>query len=139
MFRSLLAILAGLATLTIASFAIEALADPLLMHLFPRSLPDAAALSHSLAANLVMFTYTFAAIVLGGYVTAWTAARAKVRHAVIMGVIEAAFTVWLLSTRFHQPLLASAIKGVIVCIPSAWLGGFLFSKWPAATAGRQPA
>jgi Fe2+ transport system protein B len=125
MFRSLLAILAGLVALTIASFAIEAAVDPLLMHLFPRSFPDAAALSRSLAANLVMFTYTFGSIVLGGYVTAWVATRAKVRHAVIMGVIEALLTVWLLSTRFHQALVLSLIKGVIVCIPSAWLGGVL--------------
>jgi len=128
MFRSLLAILAGLATLTVASFAIEALTDPLLMHLFPRTLPDAAALSHSLPANLVMFAYTFAAIVLGGYVTAWIATSAKVHHAVVMGVIEAVFTVWLLSTRFHQAPLLALTKGVIVCIPSAWLGGVLRAR-----------
>jgi hypothetical protein len=125
MFRSLLAILAGLVALTVASFAIEAVADPVLMHLFPRALPDAAALSRSIPANVVMFTYTFASIVLGGYVTAWIATRAKVQHAVVMGVIEALFTVWLLSTRFHQAPLLSLMKGVVVSIPSAWLGGLI--------------
>jgi len=128
MFRSLLAILAGLVTLTVASFAIEAVADPLLMHLFPRALPDVAALSRSLPANLVMFAYTFGSIVLGGYVSAWIAKRAKVRHAVVMGMIEALFTVWLLSTRFHQAPLLSLIKGVVVSIPSAWLGGVLRAR-----------
>jgi hypothetical protein len=128
MFRSLLAIVAGLVALTVASFAIEALADPLLMHLFPRALPDAGALSHSVPASLAMFTYTFGSIVLGGYVAAWIAARAEVRHAVVMGVIEALFTVWLLSTRFHQAPLLSLIKGVVVSIPSAWLGGVLRTR-----------
>ena len=86
-----------------------------------------------------MFTYTFASVALGGYVTAWIATRAKVRHAVTMGVIEALFTVWLLSTRFHQPLLPSLIKAVIVCIPSAWLGGLWRAKQRSAQPRPEPA
>ncbi|HVB87077.1 MAG TPA: hypothetical protein VNK23_10495 [Candidatus Dormibacteraeota bacterium] len=65
MFRSVLAILAGLVTLTVASFAIEALANPVLMHLFPRMLPDVAALRVSVPAHLVMFAYTAASVALG--------------------------------------------------------------------------
>lgn len=54
----LLAVLAGIVVLTVASFAIEAAADPLLLRLFPQSLPNLAALKFSLHANLFGFVYT---------------------------------------------------------------------------------
>jgi len=75
MIRSILAVLAGLVALTIVSFAIELGADPLLMHLFPRALPDAAALAGNLPARLFMEVYTTFAIGVGGYVTAWIVRR----------------------------------------------------------------
>ena len=75
MIRSILAVLAGLVALTIVSFGIEAVADPLLMHLFPKALPDAAAIAGSLSARLFMVTYTTFSIAVGGYVTAWVARR----------------------------------------------------------------
>lgn len=128
MFRSLLAILAGLLVLTVASFAIEALADPLLLHLFPRALSDAAALRISVPAHLVMFTYTAASVALGGYVTAWIAARAKIWHAVIMGAIEVLLTLWAMHAMPHQAPWWSWVAGMIFTIPAAWLGGVLQAR-----------
>jgi hypothetical protein len=58
MIRSVLAVLAGIIVLTVTSFAIEAVADPLMIRMFPEALPNQAALSHSLPASLVMFAYT---------------------------------------------------------------------------------
>ena len=58
MIRSVLAILAGIVTLTITSFAIEAAADPLMMRLFPHALPNRAAISHSLPATIFLLAYT---------------------------------------------------------------------------------
>ena len=58
MIRSILAVVAGIVVLTIVSFAIEAVADPLLMRMFPAALPDAAALSANFPARLFMLAYT---------------------------------------------------------------------------------
>ncbi len=124
-FRSVGSIIAGIIVLTALSFAIEAVAGPLMMHLFPRALPDASALKNSVPAHIVMFAYTFLSIVAGGYVTAWIAREHPLRDAVIMGVILAAMTGWVMSTRFHQAPLYSWIAGIVVCIPGGWLGGLL--------------
>jgi hypothetical protein len=40
MVRSILAVLAGIGVLTATSFAIEAVADPVMMRMFPHALPD---------------------------------------------------------------------------------------------------
>ncbi len=96
MIRSTLAVTAGLVVLTIVSFAIEAAVDPLLMHLFPSALPDAAALAGSFTARLFMLAYTTFSIVVGGYVTACIAPRAQVTHAAIVGAIELAFTLYVM-------------------------------------------
>ena len=144
MWRSILrtvgAIIAGIMVLAALSFGIEAAADPLMMHLFPQVFPNADAVAHSVPGQVVMFVYTFLSIVAGGYVAAWIASTPvrrsgapgtpvarehPLRDVVIMGVIEALFTAWIMSTKFHQPLLHSCLVGIVVCIPSAWLGGIL--------------
>jgi hypothetical protein len=93
MIRSLLALLAGIALLTATSFAIEAVANPLLTRTFPELLPNKAAIQHYGFANLFLFAYTALCVTAGGYVTAWAANRRPVRHAVIMGTIQLALTV----------------------------------------------
>jgi len=126
MIRSILAVVAGLLTLTILSFAIEAAADPLLMHLFPAALPDSAALAASLPARLFMVAYTTFAIAVGGYVTAWIARRSRLTHATIMGAIEVAFTLYVMTAApFHEAHPAPRwvfITGIIIMIPAAYLG-----------------
>lgn len=136
---SVVAIIAGIAVLAALSFAIEAAADPLMLHLFPRAFPDANALKNSLPAHVVMFAYTFLSIVAGGYVTAWIAREHPVRDAAIMGVVEALFTAWLMSTSFHQAPLYSWIVGIVVCIPGGWLGGVLRARTAKARSVPQPA
>ncbi|MGA9885333.1 MAG: hypothetical protein WBQ34_16580 [Candidatus Acidiferrales bacterium] len=136
---SIAGIIAGIAVLTALSFAIEAAADPLLMHLFPRALPDANALKRSVPAHIVMFAYTFLSIVAGGYVTAWIARHAPMRDAVIMGVVEALLTGWVMSTSFHQAPLYSWIVGIVVCIPAAWIGGALRVRNAKTRSVPQPA
>jgi hypothetical protein len=71
MVRSVLAILAGIVTLTAISFGIEAIMNPLLMKLFPEAYPTRSALGHSLPAMLVMFTYGALSVSAGAYVAAW--------------------------------------------------------------------
>jgi hypothetical protein len=132
MIRSILAVLAGLVALTVVSFAIEAAADPLLMHLFSRALPDTAALAESLPARLLMLAYTTFSIAVGGYVTAWVARRAGLTHAAIMGAIEVAFTLYvMIAGPFKEAHPAPPwvwILGVIVMIPAACLGAIVQSN-----------
>lgn len=138
-FRSIGAILAGIVVLTVVSFAIEAAADPLLMHLFPRALPDATALKNSVAAHTVMFAYTFLSVMAGGYVTAWISRLSPVRDAVIMGAMEVLLTAWAMHAFPHQAPLYSWIVGMIFCIPAAWLGGVLRVRATKPKAIAQPA
>lgn len=130
--RSILAILAGLVVLTVVSFGIEAVADPLLMHLFPRALPDAAALSANVPARLFMTAYTLLAIAIGGYVTAWIAQRAEIAHGAVMGAIEAAFTLYVMIARpfpeAHQAPRWGWILGLVLMIPAACLGAAMRTK-----------
>ena len=132
MFRSALAVLAGLVALTVISFAIEAAADPLLMHLFPRALPDSAALAASSAARLFMLAYTTFSIAVGGYVTAWIARRAQLTHAAIMGAIEVAFTVYVMIAapfaEAHRAPRWGWVTGMILMIPAACLGAAIRAR-----------
>lgn len=143
MWRSILrtvgAIIVGIVVLAALSFGIEAAASPLMMHLFPQALPNADALNRSFPAHVVMFAYTFLSIVAGGYVSAWIAREHPVRDAVIMGVVEALFTAWVMSRSFHQAPLYSWIVGIVVCIPAAWLGGVLRVQRVKAKPIPQPA
>ena len=132
MIRSTLAVLAGLVGLTIISFAIEAATDPLLMHLFPGALPDAAALAKKFPARLFMLVYTTFSIAVGGYITAWIAHRAQLIHAAIMGTVEVAFTLYVMIAapfaEAHQAPRWGWITGMILMIPAACLGAAIRAK-----------
>jgi len=132
MIRSVLAVLAGLVVLTIASFAVEAAVDPLLMHMFPGALPDAAALSRSFPARLLMLAYTTFSIGLGGYVAACIANRAKIWHAFIMGAIEVAFTFYVMIVgpfqEVHQAPRWGWMVGLLLMLPAASLGGLIRAR-----------
>ena len=132
MIRSILAVAAGLVVLTIVSFAIEVAVDPLLMHMFPRTLPDAEALAGSLPARVFMVVYTTFSIAVGGYVTAWTARRSQITHAAVMGAIEVAFTLYVMIAmpfvEAHPAPRWIWIPGLILMIPAACLGAAIQAK-----------
>jgi len=123
MIRSILAVLAGIAVLTATSFAIEAVANPVMMRMFPNALPNQAALSHNLPATLFLFTYTFLCVAAGGYVTAWLARRSKMLHVVIMGVVQVVLTVWAMLSIPEQAPLRNWIASMVLTVPAAWCGG----------------
>jgi hypothetical protein len=123
--RSVLAVLAGIAVLTATSFAIEAVADPWMMAAFPNVLPDRAAIGHNALATLFQFAYTALCVAAGGYVTAWLARRSRVGHALVMGAVQVALTVWaMISLPGHAPL-RNWIGGIVMIVPAAWCGGML--------------
>jgi hypothetical protein len=142
MIRSAIAIVAGIVTLTITSFAIEAAADPLMMRLFPHTLPNRAAISHNLPAALFLFAYTALCVAAGGYVTAWVAGRSPVRHALLMGAVQVVLTVWAMASLRNEAPMRNWIVALVLTIPMAWCGGLLRAKQirgkdpPQKAAGR---
>jgi hypothetical protein len=107
------------------------------MHLFPRALPDAAALAGNLPARLFMVAYTTFAIGAGGYVTAWIARRPRLTHAAIMGAIEVAFTLYvMIAGPFHEAHPAPRwvwITGLVLMIPAACLGAAIQARRAPST------
>jgi len=131
--RSILAVLAGIVALTIASFAIEAVADPVMMHMFPNALPNRAALESNLPASIFLFFYTSLCVVLGAYVAAWIAGRAPVQHAILMGAVEVVLTL-IAMVHFANLPRRNFIVTMIFTIPVAWIGGALRAKRTSAPA-----
>ena len=133
MLRSILGVLAGIVVLTAASFAIEAVADPILMHMFPNALPNRAALQQNLPASIFLFFYTSLCLVLGSYVAAWIAGRAPVLHALIMGAVEIALTLMAM-VHFTDLPRRNFIVSLLLTLPVAWLGCALRARHTATTA-----
>ncbi len=133
MLRSVLAILAGVATLTAISFGIEASADPLLMRLFPTSLPTQSALTHNVAVRLFGFAYGALSITAGGYVTAWIGRRAPLLHAAVLGGVQSLLTVWAMIAIWNHAPAITWIVTLALTLPACLLGGWLFARG----AGRQ--
>jgi putative membrane protein (TIGR04086 family) len=125
MLRSILAVLAGIAVLTVTSFAIEAAADPLLLKMFPQALPNLAAIGYNLPASLFTIGYTMLCVAAGGYVTARLARRAGVLHAVVMGVIQVALTVWAMEAFADKAPLRNWVLTMVLTVPATWSGGML--------------
>jgi hypothetical protein len=119
---------AGILVLTAVSFAIEAIADPLLMKAFPEALPSRQAISHNLPASLFTLAYGALCVAAGGYTTAWVARRWPVRHALLMGAIQAALTVWAMSAMAGQAPTWVWTLSIAMAIPGAGFGGWLYAR-----------
>lgn len=126
--RSALAVLAGIATLTALSFAIEAIADPLLMRLFPAALPDQASLERSLGVRMLMSAYGAVCVAAGGYVTAWVARRAPGLHALAMGLTQCALTLYAMHVFAGRAPPSMWIASAVIAAPAAWAGGLVRAR-----------
>ena len=136
MVRSAIAVLAGIAVLTVASFAIEAAVNPLLLRSFPEALPGPEALSSNSWVRLLTFTYGLMCVAAGGYVAARIAQRAPVKHAAAVGILQSGLTVMAMLS----PIGAHASRSVwiataILSIPAALAGGISYKH----TCGLQKA
>ena len=141
MFRGVLSVLAGIAVLTAASFAIEAVVDPLLLWAFPQALPNAAALSSNLWARTLTFAYGLACVAAGGYAAARIAQRLPIRHAAAMGILQAGLTIAaMLSPEGNHASRMQWITTAILTIPAALAGGLLYlGKKPNEGLEKAPA
>jgi hypothetical protein len=135
MIRSALAVLAGLVVITVASFATEAVANPLLMRMFPDALPNEAALSRNVPAWLFMLAYTLLCVVGGGYVTARLAGRFPARHALILGIVQSALMIPAMFAFPDQAPLSRWIVGMVLVVPAAWCGGVTYANGEAGLRG----
>jgi hypothetical protein len=134
--RSVLAVIAGIAALTVTSFAIEWVTDPVLAGVFPDAQSEGST-SHNAVRKLIMFVYSTLCVACGGYVSAWLARGSEVRHAVIMGVIQMALTL-LAMIEFHDKApLWFWIAGIAVTVPAAWCGGIFRVKVIDRTINRR--
>ena len=129
MLRSVLSVLAGIAVLTAASFAIEAAVDPLLLRVFPQSLPGPEALASNLWVKGLTFAYGLTCVAAGGYVTALIARRRPLEHAAAMGIIQAGLTIAaMLSPVGNHASRLQWIVTAFLSIPAALLGGILYQR-----------
>ena len=132
MIRSFLSVLAGIAVLAVASFAIEAALNPLLLWAFPTALPGADALRLNPWVRTLTFAYGLMCVAAGGYIAARVARRRAVTHAALTGMIQAGLTVMAMLSPVSNH--ASRLQWIIIAvlsIPAALVGGI-------ACKGRKP-
>jgi hypothetical protein len=127
MVRSVFAVVAGIAVLTLASFAIEAALNPLLLRAFPEALPGPEALSSNPWVRAVTFTYGLICVAAGGYVAASVAARLPIQHAAAMGILQAGLTIMAMLSPLgnHASRLVWIITAILT-IPAALVGGVVY-------------
>ena len=126
MIRSLLAVVAGIVVLTVASFAIEAAVNPLLIRVFPKALSGPEALSSNPWVRALMFAYGFLCVAAGGYVAARIARRLPVQHAAAMGIIQSVLTIMaMLSPSGNHASRWVWVVTAILTIPAAVAGGLV--------------
>jgi hypothetical protein len=129
MLRSVLAVLAGIVVLTAASFAIEAVVNPLLLRAFPQALPSPAVLSSNPWVRMLTFAYGFACVAAGGYVAARIARRLPMRHAAATGILQAGLTIAaMFSPEAKHASRIQWIATALLSVPSALAGGFLCKR-----------
>ncbi|MGC1459402.1 MAG: hypothetical protein WA825_14095 [Steroidobacteraceae bacterium] len=134
MLRSVIAVLAGILTLTVLSFAIEAAMDPLLLRLFPHALPNETALGLNPMVRALMAAYGAASILAGGYVTARLARRAPVGHALAMGFLQCALTLVAMLTLSKHASTWVWLTSAIMAVPAAWIGGLVYARRAPVTS-----
>lgn len=129
MLRSVLSIFAGVAVLTIASFAIEAALGPLLLRAFPNALPSPEALSTNPWVRKLTFFYGAVCVAAGGYVTALIVRRKPVHHAAAMGIFQAVLTIFaMMSSAGNHISRPEWIATATLTMPAAILGGFVYER-----------
>jgi hypothetical protein len=113
--------------LTAASFAIEAVVNPLLLRLFPRVLPGPEALSSNPWVRALTFAYGLVCVAVGGYVAARVASQWPIRHAAAMGIGQAGLTIMaMLSPIANHASPLQWIAIATLSMPAALAGGALY-------------
>jgi hypothetical protein len=119
MLRSVMAVVAGIVTLSLTSFGIEGLLEPVV---------DRATVQSSALAMSFMFVYSAICVAIGGYVTAWLARCERMRHTLVMGAIQTALVIPAMISFPHEAPLWRWLVGMTMIVPAAWCGGKLYVR-----------
>jgi hypothetical protein len=120
--KSVLAVVGGIATFTVALLAMMAAGDSLMG-------PEPEWINRSTATQLAWLAWNVVSMVGGGYVTALIAPRAKVAHALVMGAIQALFTLVAMFTAGDTVTPVWLwVGGIVATVPAAWVGARLSAR-----------
>jgi hypothetical protein len=126
--RSVVAVLAGFVTFSVALYAMQGAGTALLLRMHPELPPTASIVNFSTATRVFWLVWETVGMVAAGYVTARLAATSAVTHATVMGAIQAIVTVWaMLSVPSDEPLWFW-LAGIASMVPAASFGGWLRVK-----------
>ena len=121
--RSLAAVIAGF----IATVALSVVCDAVVRMAAPGAFGSGGGTASPAMMALGVF-YTLLAATAGGFVTAWTARRGEVLHALVLGTLGAVSTlVIILAAPAAQRSVGMFISGMLV-IPATVLGGWLRAR-----------
>jgi hypothetical protein len=107
----------------ITSFLFRA-ADFTMLHLFPSKFDDQG-VAHDMGVLIFVLCYAVAFYVLGGFLAAAFAPRAKLKHALVYGVLVLAIGVAATTPRFDAAPKWFYIANLASAVPAAALGGRL--------------
>ena len=126
--RSVAAVIAGLVTFAVALYAMQDAGTALMLRIYPDLPATATIVNQNNGTRVFWLVWETASMVAAGYVTARLAASSHVAHATVMGVIEAAVTLWaFFAVRSDEPVWFW-LTGIAAMIPAAWFGG----RWRSA-------
>ena len=129
MIRSALAVLAGLVAFVAALSAVQAALVAVITRLYPEmSSPDSVIDSGGIS-SVLWLVWEALSMAGAGYVTAWLASHHEIRHAVVVGAVQAALTLWApFAVREPDSPLWFWVTGILLMVPAAWFGGGLRNK-----------
>ena len=117
--RGVLAVLAGIGVFTLGLLAIDATGTAVLG-------AEPEWINRSTTTQAVWAFGNAVSMIAGGYVAAWLAPGARVAHAVIVGTIQTGLTLAaFLTLRNTTTPTWLWVMGMVLTVPSAWLGGSL--------------
>ena len=116
--RGVIGIIGGIATLSGLLFAMERLVDAMF------GTAGGAPFMRNAPAMVLWLLWEAVSVAAGGFVTAWIARRHAVRHAVVMGTLQALMTLAaMFSVRDGGSPLWFWLVGIASMPPAAWVGG----------------
>ena len=95
-----------------------------MLHLFPSTFDDQG-VAHDMGVLIFVLCYAVAFYVLGGFLAAAFAPRAKLKHALVYGVLVLAIGVAATTPRFDAAPKWFYIANLASAVPAAGLGGRL--------------
>jgi hypothetical protein len=136
--RSLVAVLAGFVTLSVALNGVEGIATTVLLRMYPDLPATTSIVNYSIGSRVFWLGWETIAMTGAGYVTARVASSSPVAHATMMGLIQAVVTLWAMASIQSQEPRWFWLTGIALMIPAAWLGGWLRLKRSASVRAPSP-